>query len=139
MSLCQWFASGIWCPGAVSSGREPFRWSPDAAVGRWLPQDDARCALGEVSSSPPSDTSDDVNESLGRKIAGLDLSEAEAAALVVAFGGRVEAEVSGFVLGLGELQECAISKPLLGQMRSAEWFVADRFIFYEDEMGSQRR
>ncbi len=82
---------------------------------------------------------DDVNESLGRKIAGLDLSEAEAAALVVAFGGRVEAEVSGFVLGLGELQECTISKPLLGQMRSAEWFVADRFIFYEDEMGSQRR
>lgn len=28
----------------------------DAAVGRWLPQDDARCRLGEVSSSPPSDT-----------------------------------------------------------------------------------
>ena len=38
------------------SGRERIRGSPDAAVGRWLPQDDAGCRVGEVSSSPPSDT-----------------------------------------------------------------------------------
>ena len=80
---------------------------------------------------------DEANESLGRKIADLDLSEAEAEALVVAFGGRVEAEVAGFQkggtedlnIGIGELQECTISKNLLGGLRKADWFVADSFSF----------
>lgn len=80
---------------------------------------------------------DAANESLGRKIASLDLSEAEAEALVVALGGQVAAEVDGFQkeshaninIGVGELQECTISKGLLGGLRNADWFVADSFSF----------
>ena len=79
----------------------------------------------------------DVNESLGRKLAELDLSLAEAEALVDALGGRVDPEVAGFGndgisdknIGLGELQECTISKVMLGQLRHADWFVADSFSF----------
>ncbi len=37
------------------SGRERTRRSPDAAQGRWLPLDVARCRGGEVCSSPPSE------------------------------------------------------------------------------------
>jgi len=81
---------------------------------------------------------DQINESLGRKLAGLDLSEAEAEALVVALGGQVDAEVSGFRhapgnmginIGVGELQECTISKSLAGELGRADWFVADSFSF----------
>lgn len=80
---------------------------------------------------------DEVNTSLGRKIADLDLSEAEAEALVVAFGGQVEGEVGGFQksrtenlnIGVGELQEFTISKDLLGGLRQANWFVPDSFSF----------
>ncbi len=79
----------------------------------------------------------DANESLGRKMAELDLTEAEAEALVEALGGRVEAEVAGFTkggttdmnIGIGELQECIISKSMLGELRHANWFIADSFSF----------
>lgn len=56
MLRCKCFANGIQRPGAVTSGRERIDRSLDAAGGRWLPQDDARCRQGEVCSSPPSDT-----------------------------------------------------------------------------------
>lgn len=80
---------------------------------------------------------DEVHESLGRKLADLDLTEAEAEALVEAFGGRVEAEVAGFQeggaasinIGVGELQECTISKSLIRGLSGADWFVADSFSF----------
>lgn len=49
-------------------------------------------------------------ESLGDKLATLDLTEDEATTLALLIGGRPvdgDAEVSGFNIGLGELQETA--------------------------------
>ena len=74
---------------------------------------------------------DQINESLGRKLADLELNESEAEALVVALGGQVHTEVAGFQhnIGVGELQESTISKVLMGQLGRADWFVADSFSF----------
>lgn len=78
---------------------------------------------------------------MGRKLAELDLTAAEAEALVEAFGGRVAPEVDGFQkpkgplggaqlnIGVGELQECTVSKVLASQVSKADWFVADSFSF----------
>ena len=69
---------------------------------------------------------DQINESLGRKLADLELTESEAEALVVALGGQVHAEVAGFQHGSGP---AGIGKVLIGQIGRADWFVADSFSF----------
>lgn len=69
---------------------------------------------------------DQINESLGRKLADLELNESEAEALVVALGGQVHTEVAGFQHGPGGPD---ISKVLIGQIGRADWFVADSFSF----------